>query len=73
VDEGSTKEWYNFMDSNKISNLNWAISNKAEGASALTSGTSASQVGNDDRLTASGVLVKKYIKSKNTGFYLLNI
>nr|ACA66271.1 beta-1,4-endoglucanase [Meloidogyne javanica]CAD2128618.1 unnamed protein product [Meloidogyne enterolobii]CAJ77137.1 cellulase [Meloidogyne javanica] len=67
VDEGSTKEWYNFLDSNKISNLNWAISNKAEGASALTSGTSASQVGNDDRLTASGLIVKKYIKSKNTG------
>ena len=68
MDEGSTKEWYNFLDSKKISSLNWAISNKAERAAALTPGTTSSQVGNDDRLTASGRLVKSYIKSKNTGF-----
>ncbi|CAK5032509.1 unnamed protein product [Meloidogyne enterolobii] len=68
VDQGSTQEWYNFLDSKKISNLNWAISNKAEGAAALTPGTTSSQVGNDDRLTTSGRIVKNYIKSKNTGF-----
>ncbi|CAK5074164.1 unnamed protein product [Meloidogyne enterolobii] len=67
VDQGSTQEWYNFLDSKKISNLNWAISNKAEGAAALTPGTTSSQVGNDDRLTTSGRIVKNYIKSKNTG------
>uniref|UniRef100_A0A1I8BNA4 Reverse transcriptase domain-containing protein n=1 Tax=Meloidogyne hapla TaxID=6305 RepID=A0A1I8BNA4_MELHA len=57
VDESSTKEWWTFLDNNKISYLNWGIYNKAEGAAALTPGSVASDVASDSRLTASGSLV----------------
>nr|CAD2169145.1 unnamed protein product [Meloidogyne enterolobii] len=58
VDEGSTKEWWKFLDENNISYVNWAIENKDEGAAALKPGTQASQLGVDERLTTSGSLVK---------------
>jgi len=67
VDEASTAKWIAFLDKNNMSYLNWAIEDKSEGAAALLPGTSASQVGDDSKLTASGKYVKAMIKSKNTG------
>nr|AFD33558.1 cellulase [Aphelenchoides fragariae] len=67
VDVQSSNEWWAFLDANKISYANWAIGNKAEAAAALTPGTTAQQVGDDSRLTASGKLVKQKLKSQNNG------
>ncbi|KAL7073165.1 hypothetical protein ACQ4LE_007056 [Meloidogyne hapla] len=67
VDESSTKEWWTFLDNNKISYLNWGIYNKAEGAAALTPGSGASDVASDSRLTASGSLVKNKTRSFKSG------
>ncbi|KAF7639606.1 Beta-1,4-endoglucanase [Meloidogyne graminicola] len=67
VDEQSTKEWWKFLDDNKISYVNWAIENKAEGAAALKPGTQPTQLGVDERLTPSGALVKNHLLTQDNG------
>jgi hypothetical protein len=41
VDQTSTNEWMNFLKQHQISHLNWALNDKAEAASALKPGVSA--------------------------------
>ncbi|KAI1729763.1 cellulase (glycosyl hydrolase family 5) domain-containing protein [Ditylenchus destructor] len=74
VDETSSKAWWDFLDENKISYLNWAISDKDEGASALKSGTPATTdgVSSDANLTDSGKLVKDKYKSQDNGVKCAN-
>jgi endoglucanase len=60
VNSGETWAWVDFMKKNNISNANWAVSDKAEGASALTPNTGASGWTNN-QLTASGALAKDII------------
>ena len=67
VNQGETVAWWNYLDQNKISYVNWAIEDKDEPAAALLPGTSAQQVGDDSRLTPSGQLVKNKLKSFGTG------
>jgi hypothetical protein len=62
------------LDKNKISYLNWALDNKAEGSAALNPGTGVSQLSDDSSLSSSGRLVKTKLKSMNNGkklFYLI--
>jgi endoglucanase len=63
VANSETAAWVKFMKDNKISHANWALNDKREGASALTSG--ASPAGNwvTSELTASGALAKDIIKN----------
>ncbi|KAI1729762.1 cellulase (glycosyl hydrolase family 5) domain-containing protein [Ditylenchus destructor] len=69
VDEESSKAWWDFLDENKISYCNWAISDKDEGFSALKPGTPPTRegVGSDANLTPSGKLVKAKYKSQDNG------
>ncbi len=47
VNVGSTEQWLSWMDSNKLSWCNWAISNKAEGSSIFGGdGSSLTEAGN---------------------------
>ena len=47
VNVGSTEEWLSWMDSNKLSWCNWAISSKAEGSSIFGGdGSSLTEAGN---------------------------
>ena len=47
VNVGSTEEWLSWMDSNKLSWCNWAISNKPEGSSIFGGdGSSLTEAGN---------------------------
>ncbi|KAJ8910369.1 hypothetical protein NQ315_002571 [Exocentrus adspersus] len=57
VDEAESRLWWNWLDENNISYVNWAISDKAEGASALKPNTNAGQVCRNEALTQSGKLV----------------
>ncbi|WP_158837275.1 cellulase family glycosylhydrolase [Polaribacter sp. L3A8] len=57
-----TEEWMRFLKENKISHVNWAVSDKPEGASIINSGKGISGLQNDD-LTATGVFVKDIIKN----------
>jgi endoglucanase len=67
VDTSESGLWWDFCDQNKISYVNWAIDDKSEGSAALIPGTTAQQVGDDSRLTASGSFVKNKLKSQNNG------
>ncbi|MBI3712688.1 MAG: carbohydrate-binding protein, partial [Burkholderiales bacterium] len=63
VNAGETTLWVNFMKANGISNANWALNDKAEGASALTPGASGNGGWNSGQLTPSGTLAKNIISN----------
>nr|USZ80401.1 ANC_GH5_2 [synthetic construct] len=57
VDVEESQLWWDWLDENNMSYVNWAISDKDEGASALIPETTAEQVCQDEYLTESGKLV----------------
>ena len=61
---GNTQTWWDYLDQKKIGACNWAISNKNETASILTSGTTAKSNWSGGQITTSGALVKAYLKNK---------
>jgi len=61
VDVGSTNEWVNYMKQNKISHCNWSVNDKAESASLLNPGASATGGWTEANLTTSGKLVKSIL------------
>ncbi len=61
VNESETRAWVDFMKRNNISNANWALNDKAEGASALTPGASANGGWSSNQLTWSGGNAKDII------------
>ena len=57
-----SQTWWDFLEANKLSSCNWAVDNKNETSAALaTSNLSGWTTG---QLTASGNLVRNYIKGK---------
>jgi endoglucanase len=56
-----SKAWTDWMDQNQISSANWSLDDKAETASALVSGASATGPWPDGQLTPSGLWVKPYV------------
>ena len=67
VAEASTQQWVDFMKANDLTNANWSINDKAEGASALKPGTSTSGIWADSDLTASGLLVRDIVRNWDGG------
>jgi endoglucanase len=65
LDEAEANKWYKFMDDNFITSCNWSIADKDETASILKPGASATGGWGDSKLTASGILVRSYLRSKN--------
>ena len=61
VATAETNAWVSFMRTNHISNANWALNDKAEGASSLVTGASANGGWTSAQLTASGTLAKSII------------
>ena len=61
VNAGETWAWVDFMKKNGISNANWALNDKSEGASALVPGASATGGWAANQLTASGTLAKDIV------------
>jgi endoglucanase len=61
IDEKESKLWWSFLDENKISHCNWALSDKVEAASALAPGASATGGWEAKEITTSGSLVKSEI------------
>ena len=61
VNAGETAAWVAFMKANGISNANWALNDKAEGASALTPGASSQGGWSAGQLTASGALARQVV------------
>jgi hypothetical protein len=67
VDATETNTWLNFLKTNGISHANWALNDKAEGASALVTGASGNGGWTAAQLTASGALVRNAMIANNTG------
>ena len=61
VAEANTREWIDFFKTNHISHCNWAVNNKAEGASIFKPSVASSGGWSDADLTASGLLTKELI------------
>ncbi len=59
VNAAETWKWVDFMKMNHISNTNWALNDKAEGASALVPGASTTGGWDDGQLTPSGKLARE--------------
>ncbi|QSX32313.1 cellulase family glycosylhydrolase [Shewanella avicenniae] len=66
VAEASVNEWMNFLASNNLTHLNWAVSDKNEGASIIKPGVNPRGNWRDEDLTASGTLVKQIIANWGT-------
>ncbi|WP_271767307.1 cellulase family glycosylhydrolase [Aquimarina algiphila] len=62
ADKQETQKWLDFMKSNNISHANWSVSDKAEGASVVASGTGVSGL-TSNNLTATGIYIKDIIKN----------
>jgi len=62
VDQTSTNEWMNFLKQHQISHLNWSLNDKAEAASALKPGVSATGGWTATDYTASGTLVRNIVR-----------
>nr|UNG40273.1 glycoside hydrolase family 5 subfamily 2 [Acanthocinus aedilis] len=57
VDAAETALWWEWLDQNQMSYVNWAVSDKDESASILVSGTPTDKICQDAYLTESGKLV----------------
>ncbi|XP_018565006.1 uncharacterized protein LOC108906273 [Anoplophora glabripennis] len=57
VEAAETQLWWDWLDQNQMSYVNWALSDKDESASALIANTPAEQACQDQYLTESGKLV----------------
>jgi aryl-phospho-beta-D-glucosidase BglC (GH1 family) len=61
VDEVSSNEWMAFIKEHNLTHLNWAVSDKSEGASIIKPGVNPSGGWSASDLTASGSYVKSVI------------
>jgi len=62
---GEVNNWMKFLEENKISDVNWAISDKAESCSALRGGASSGGGWSQSQLTQSGAFVRNSIAGKD--------
>jgi aryl-phospho-beta-D-glucosidase BglC (GH1 family) len=62
VADGETAAWMAFLKANRISAVNWSITDKAEGAAALIPGAGATGGWTEAQLTASGALVRAIVR-----------
>lgn len=63
VNYGETNAWIDFLKRNQISHANWALNDKAEGASALVGGANPNGGWASNQLTASGTLARDIIRN----------
>jgi endoglucanase len=63
VNYGETNAWVDFLKRNQISHANWALNDKAEGASALVGGANPNGGWASNQLTASGTLARDIIRN----------
>jgi endoglucanase len=65
LDEAETRLWREFMETHKLSHLNWSIIDKDETAAALLPGAPGTGPWTDDMLTPSGVVVRQMLREMN--------
>ena len=65
LDEVETRLWWEFMETHKLSHLNWSIMDKDETAAALLPGAPGTGPWTDDMLTPSGDIVRQMLREMN--------
>lgn len=65
VDVAETRRWWDFMEKNELSHLNWSVMDKREASAALQPGASAKGGWTVDQLTPSGRLVRERLREMN--------
>jgi len=68
LDTQEGKVWWEFLDQNKISHLNWSIADKDETSVILKPGASETGGWPESMLTDGGKAVREEIKTKNPNF-----
>ncbi len=66
-----TEAWMEFLSTNAISHVNWAVSDKPEGASIVNDGKGVNGLENDD-LTETGRFIKTIIENWSDGVVIDN-
>ncbi|QIK79927.1 glycoside hydrolase family 5 protein [Sphingomonas piscis] len=66
VDVAETRRWFDFMEKNKLSYLNWSIADKNESSAALLPGASPSGKWPDNMISQSGKLTRDQLRRMNT-------
>lgn len=64
LDHAATEQWWKWMDDNKISSANWAISDAPETSAALFKNAPAYGGWKTEDLTPSGIFVRNQIRTK---------
>jgi len=65
IDVTEANTWWDFLDENNISWLNWSIADKEESSAAVKPGASGSGEWPDSMLTESGLMVREELRAKN--------
>ncbi|TMM53868.1 glycoside hydrolase family 5 protein [Maribacter algarum] len=65
IDIVEANTWWDFLDENNISWLNWSIADKEESSAAVKPGASGSGEWPDSMLTQSGLMVREELRGKN--------
>ncbi|TFI58963.1 glycoside hydrolase family 5 protein [Sphingomonas parva] len=63
VDVEETRKWWDFLEANKLSYLNWSITTKRESSAALLPGADARGGWKENDLTPSGRLVREHLRA----------
>lgn len=63
LDEAETRLWWDFLEANGLSHLNWSITDKVETTAALKPGAAATGGWPDNMLTPSGRLVRERLRA----------
>ena len=67
VDVDESRRWWDFLEKNKISYLNWSIADKNETSAALLPGAPPQGGWTDAQISKSGKLVRDQIRTMNAG------
>ncbi|HEX8329613.1 MAG TPA: cellulase family glycosylhydrolase [Hymenobacter sp.] len=67
VNEAETRNWYTFMDQNKISHANWSVADIPESSAALVSGASENGGWTTSQIKQSGLFVRSELRAKYPG------
>jgi endoglucanase len=65
LDEAETRRWFDFMEENQLSYMNWSIGDRDESSAALRPGAPARGNWTDEHLNPSGRLVRDQIRRMN--------
>ncbi len=65
IDAVEANTWWDFLDENNISWLNWSIADKEESSAAVKPGASGIGEWPDSMLTQSGLMVREELREKN--------